>query len=93
MASVDLKAEPSPIQHIQSDILQHLFDNLRCKLLHDIDQFGNRWLRSVNSPPRYCPKIDFEGVKVREVGQPCIVGAATDHSASELFGKKFFQLL
>ena len=36
MAPVDLKAEPSPIQHIQSDILLHLFANFRCELLHDI---------------------------------------------------------
>ena len=34
---IDLKAEPIPIQNIQSDILQHLCANLGCELLHDVD--------------------------------------------------------
>ena len=37
IAPVGRKAEPSPIQHIQSDILQHFFVNLTCELLHDIE--------------------------------------------------------
>ena len=37
IAAVDLKAEPSPFQHIQSDILHHFFDDLRYELFHDMN--------------------------------------------------------
>ena len=86
MAPVDLKAEPGSLQHIQRNILQHLFSYLRCELLYDIDQFGNsRWLRFVNSLLRHRPKIKIERVNVWGVGRPCIDSAAADDSALELF--------